>query len=119
MNNKELQLCSYEQSKRLKNLGFDWIVFHTFDENDNPVFTGSQENYNSYGFCGRVSCPTVALALKWIRNVKGIHDVHIKYNSAGLCIFFIGVQIYAHFSTFEIAESALLDELLTLLEKEK
>ena len=116
---KQLQLVTFEQAKRLRDLGFDWIVFHTFDENDKPAFTGSQENYNSYEFYGRVSCPTVALALKWIEDVKGIRNYSTQYTSAEDYIYFIGVTNYGRFLSREDAESSLLDELLTILEQQK
>jgi len=97
MNNTELQLVSYEQAVRLKELGFD---------------------YKCIEIC--FTTPTVALALKWMRDVKGIR-MGIKtfeswYSGEYLDYF---REYTERTDSYELAESALLDKLLTVLEKEK
>jgi len=73
MQEKQLQLVNYEQAKKLKELGFDWRArphyiagrLYTRD------FTNSGDsNHNLWD--NAFSAPTVALALKWFRDVKGL-----------------------------------------------
>jgi hypothetical protein len=137
MNDKQLQLCSFEQAKRLKNVGFDWEVQCYYKSKKNNVLFFGQSlvdhNVDDYDY----SAPSVALALKWFRDVKGIPSsvecdghkcVKLKYVP-----FYIGAWYrvwtednqYARnptvksFNSYESAESALLDELLTLIGTEK
>lgn len=138
---KQLQICSYEQAEHLKNLGFDWECDFFFDGSD-LKYAGSQEvgleddilsyqnwNHKDLDWNDGVqkpytSAPTVALALKWIRDVKkylsGIDRFfenkkfryvicHIEKNNNS------AIKSNGIFDTYEAAESALLDELLTLL----
>ena len=108
MNTKQLQLVTFEQEAKLKALGFDWI----------PKFTRQ--------------LPAVALALKWLRDVKNIQsDVnYIEIARLSPKIIYKGryqnnvlyeyIEKFTNsFDTYEAAESALLDELLTVLEKEE
>ena len=96
MNNTELQLVSYEQAVRLKELGFD---------------------YKCIEIC--FTTPTVALALKWMRDVKGMKGF-VSYDVRSRLWFYsiAYTDLAPSFETYELAESALLDELLTLLENE-
>ena len=139
MNSQQLQLVNFEQAKRLKQLGFDW---GTKDYYNNPIPSCTKKglNYNKmlylphYRFGGMeynngdsISAPTVPLALKWFRDVKMIgcsvtqviligkksKEYTFSYNKT------YGCDYCTHdFDTYESAESALLDELLTLIEKE-
>jgi len=90
---KELELCSHEQAKRLKELGFDWN-----------------------------SQLTVALALKYMRDVKGIctgitcKGIHCKWYEASYIHNNWHEHIQCLFNTYEAAEIGLLDELLTLID---
>jgi len=135
MNEKQLQLCSFEQSKRLKQLGFDYPCFefyyedgelgHHFDGNCDAYFPDNFNKEDTGCYLGDLeifSAPPVALALKWFRDEKNIYswiETHfyagnkIKYRG------FIGVGINEMtniFDTYESAESVLLDELLEILE---
>jgi hypothetical protein len=126
MNTKQLQIVTYEQAKRLKQLGFDWKVNHFISHEDmNPDGEHSEIklgdrlfDYNH--FSDTFSAPTVALALKWIRDEKGI-----KYTLVGYMQFGEGCYIHSidwqndRHKTYEAAEKTLLDALLTVLEKEK
>jgi hypothetical protein len=145
MEEKELQLVNYEQAKRLKELGFDWkCLCYYIEDNDKYDFfdfiTIKKENTDcTYPFEvlerdhnkkeGNFSAPTVALALKWMRNEKNI-QCGVFYEESGYpkpAIYYCGrfqdnVIAEMHtvqLNTYEEAESALLDELLTILEKEK
>ena len=130
---KALQLVTFEQAKKLRNLGFNWYKqLHgkyeiktgnkcsvSWHESDNGIWEYT------------IPAPTVALVLKWFRDVKELFGEIImgaynectgKYltmvwNIEGDCIREIDVNEY--YETFEQAESALVDELLIIVEKEK
>ena len=96
---QRLQLVSYEQAKRLKELNFDWAT---------------------YAYQGDVNIPTVCLALKWARDVKGIHfDIKRKWSKIhDNYVFVIIKEMYDHVSdTYDQAESELLSEILKILEQ--
>jgi len=136
MNTKELPLVTFEQAKRLKKLGFDWEIFEFYAENGNsnhwknakydmPKNWNIMHDYKSYDIF--YSAPTVALALKWMRDVKGIrcslnqvlifgktsNRYSFSYNKTYGCEY-----CTQEFDTYESAESTLLDELLRILEKD-
>ena len=123
----QLALCTFEQSERLKKAGFDWATYNYFD---------SSGNHNDYD--GRISAPTVELALQFMREVKKIENcVNFSsiYNGGSIGSDFKRYYFgkYAtlsemqkgifnetvNFDTHPAAASALLDELLTLIEEEK
>jgi hypothetical protein len=133
MKEKQLSLVTYEQAKRLEKLGFDYPI-PSFYFKDGVLYEKDRSRLNGCkGWKGwhcrratqgiRFSAPTVALALKWIRDEKGIKctveqyyagDGHWRYEG---CIY--GNHKTSVFDAYESAESALLDKLLTVLEKEK
>ena len=122
MNNTQLQLVTYEQAVRLKELGFDWEVKQYYRDGIKdytyPEFMGySNEAINDF------SAPTAALALKWMRDVKGIFgsidfDNHKDIRKYYYFYQFEETETSDFYGHYEAAESALLDELLTLLENE-
>jgi hypothetical protein len=123
MNDKQLQLCSFEQAKRLKNAGFDWEVQCYYKSKKNNVLFFGQSlvdhNVDDYDY----SAPSVALALKWFRDVKGVvNAVNREEKDIGIIEYrgqFNDMYLTDFsFNTYESAESALLDELLTLIEIE-
>jgi len=126
MNTQQLQICSFEQAKKLKELGFGWWLNSCYYYNPKTEEIVFYKNNTTMFFCPKSSkrtfpAPTIALALKWFRDVKGImcavdlygssHYHHVFYNKN------TQVQIATIYKTHEAAESALLDELLTLIEK--
>ena len=152
MDTKQLQLVTFGQAKRLKALGFDWECDKLYAGNilvragseDFPLNTDiasiPYSNWNDMDYEWNdgvqpewVSAPTVALALKWIMDVKkrnftinldyaqenGTKNYYYAYKIEYAC----GVSHSRAFRTFhepfayEAAESTLLDELLTVLEK--
>ena len=120
MNTQELQLVTFEQAKRLKEFGFDWEVCdYTYSHEYSPIWDNS-EDHNKWD--SRISLPTVALALKWIRDTKGkIYDFIVALDSTFNFKIYRGLGEWTDwykFSTYESAEIALLDELLTILDKE-
>jgi len=140
MNTQQLQLVTFEQAKRLKQLGFNWEIngyYSEYYDNSGKLIDWNLQNYNRMVRYrdGYFSAPTVALALKWMRDVKGINNavnffdvVTPKYEGCYQVprITDVGerrLQPRTHYSVltskyYEAAESALLDELLTILEKE-
>ena len=135
MNENQLQIVNYSQAVLLRKFGFDWECnryYYGYPQTKlNPKGLpnlGYCEKRNSNITKGNYSAPTVALALKWFRDVKGIgcsvtQVISIgkkstyysySYNLTYGCQFSID-----RFDTYESAENALLDELLNLLEQEK
>jgi hypothetical protein len=120
MKEKELQLVSFEQAKRLEELGFDWLHCDATHKWYYPEPDGNILVMDTPFTDRSVAAPSVALALKWIRDVKNQTTI-VSYD------YYCNVYYYLHngnsasgeFYTYEAAESELLDELLTILEKEK
>jgi len=118
MNTKELQLVTFEQAKRLKKAGFNWLTEDFYDKKgiyliDIEKCQNKRQN--------RYSAPTIALALKWFRDEKNqIGTVSIRYAGENTLKGFVGYintgEIYVLADAYESAESALLDELLDILE---
>jgi hypothetical protein len=134
MNTKEkLQLVTFEQAKRLKALGFDWGIYHCYDI-DGELGGGGVCNKNTVrGEYELFSAPTVALALKWMRDEKGFFG-YVSYSPAWNQYDYQGfmwhidseikckceqANLYELTDTYEEAEHTLLDEILTLLEEEQ
>ena len=120
MKEKELQLVTFEQAKRLKALGFDWVNNPCFEEGSEtpdhyPVLTRKLEKRTLF------PAPTVALALKWMRDEKGARtyiqdEQELGYEAKAVITSYVCVRLKR---TCEAAESALLDALLPILEEEK
>jgi hypothetical protein len=120
----QLALVSYGQAERLKKLGFDWRCLYWYRKDDarhEYPFEAFEKNYNEKEDC--LSAPPLALALKWMRDEKSLfaairpypgddNELWFVFESFGSCIN----PDYA--GSYEDAESRLLDELLTFLEKE-
>jgi hypothetical protein len=125
MKKKELQLVSFEQAKKLKELGFDWKLQIMYDVPSQALCYSTKltnpfqikDWNNTEGRC--ISAPTVALALKWFRDVKSI--------DCGVNFFDVVNPIYegcysisrttkypkeAKSHIYEEAESVLLDALI-------
>ncbi|MDR2291875.1 MAG: hypothetical protein LBE11_00170 [Prevotellaceae bacterium] len=106
---KELPIVSLEQAVRLKALGFDWKPTAYYD------FTITA-----------IAAPTVALALKWMRNETKILFYICPLECVDGVIYCTCHSGKDHtisnsfiHQNYEDAESYLLNELLTILEKEK
>ena len=121
----ELQLVSFEQAKLLKSLGFDWQCTGYYKIDGNGMFYSDRENYNERE--EYYSRPTVALALMWLREVKGIHMYVIMEPSSPLHYYtFYGQKLVSEniinaqrdlyrYGTHDLAESAARTKALTLL----
>jgi hypothetical protein len=118
MNTHQLQLVSFEQAKRLKKLGFDWNPEYMYDYYLNePRIITIDDFYNPEYV---ISAPSVALALKWMRDKKGFSYSIVKDKlPLEYSIHLLnGTHGRFHIEGYEAAENYLLDELLTILEKE-
>jgi hypothetical protein len=127
MNTKQLQLVNFEQAKRLKALGFDWETQEYYHPN------GEILDLLFYSKNGGIKAPTVALVLKWIRDEKGydcmVHRSYAdntkylgevyKFDANDVERAYIQSVRIKQQNTYEAAESALLDELLTIMEEEQ
>lgn len=139
--NNQLQLVTFEQAKQLKALGFDWpctayyhegvLKDHSFKGIINRLRT--RNHINKYITSKEtIAAPTVALALKWIRDVKKIlcsieTDFHTyiegdmmvaKTLNRGKYIFRSIIMASSSFDTYEEAEKCLLDALLHVIKHE-
>jgi hypothetical protein len=126
METKQLQLVTFEQAKRLKELGFDWETTYYYRKwyGDYQLREDHSSNFNGWEETvdpkeKLMSAPTVALALKWFRDEKGFDYSIIKgrlpfeYSYT----FLNGARGRLHFKSYETTERALLDELLNILEE--
>ena len=122
MDNKQLKMVTFKQAKFLKDLGFDWECRIMYDCDGILQYESVFSNWNKGS--NFFSAPTVALTLKWFRDVKKtVCTVDFNYyqNSVYKTEYYasIGLNNNDHhwysenYDTYEDAESALLDELLT------
>lgn len=142
-------LCSFEQAKKLKELGFDeethkeyrTPVVRVFEsgkakyiERDPDVYdTGRHASfYGDVSYENYISAPTVSDALDWVREEKGVMcavELIRQSNRFGGVIGYKygGVYIAGYFKevllpaldTHPLASSALLDAVLTYLEQKE
>ena len=120
MKEKELQIVSFEQAKRLAEIGFDWKsekkygrLSHRYNYDIMPIGQFSVPSCKV-----EYSAPTVSLALKWFRDVKGKFGYVLNTCRYNFYYYTEGGGVNAY-KTYELAESALLDELINLIEEEK
>ena len=118
---KELQKVNYEQARRLRAAGFDWKCDYYYPANSGEIVI-FRNIVNDSGDDRYFTAPTVALVLKWMRDVKGIVNI-VGYHDGWYGAFQTGTHYFTEwhetdrYGAYEAAESALLDELLSLLEK--
>ena len=119
----QLALCTFEQSERLKKAGFDWECHWYYRDNLPDKNTLLQcvnnitQDFNAA--VHKISAPTVELALQFMREVKGIiccvtfspFGWHYEYDNGE----FITQSV--EYKNYPAAASALLDELLNLIEE--
>ncbi|GHT33921.1 hypothetical protein FACS189434_09190 [Bacteroidia bacterium] len=132
MNEKQLQLVTFEQAVKIKELGFNCEVPTTDCYNKSGKFVEIYEDFSAPFFENHnseenyYSAPTVALALKWFRDAKNIFST-VEFTTETFKKGYFGK--YFSFedrnvngstfdklkSNYEDAESALLDELINIL----
>lgn len=132
----ELQLVNKEQAVRLKALAFGWDCDFYYHKDSNMPTSGYTNNLTTDRIY--ISCPAVALALKWLREVKCVYVYpELSYtNGQQDWLFVMHLDYYKPFvlkdtefkekmyasnnyKTYEEAESAGLDAALEYLEKTK
>lgn len=128
MNNVE-DYVTFEQSVKLKKLGFDWECDHVYyGENVNYVFTSERKrNYNTEDY--RFSVPTLSQVQKWLRDVKGViicieprfyknkkplvgYDYHIFDKDNG---WYSHVESKTVYDTYEQSLTSGIDKVLEIL----
>lgn len=119
----QLQLTNFEQAAALKAAGFDWEVTDYFHTEYDVCETGEYDNYNSDN--NTISRPTVALALKWLREVKGVrvsmqddYDYMLGY-LRGWIPSINGIAVYTDgdcFPTHDLSETAALTASLKMIQ---
>jgi hypothetical protein len=133
MENNQLPRLNFDQAKRAKNVGFDWPTIELITP-DNKVW--SPENIHKahsgdYGFGTFIKCPENALFLQWARKTKEMHGLVYpdqRENMEGKWAFSIecledgswgaSSGMEGLFDTYLQAETALIDEILNILEKQ-
>lgn len=121
---------SFEQAKRLKELGFDWECNHHYDnEGDCLLNPGIMGNiyYNCNELDSIISAPTLAQAQKWLREAKQIIIIPCVAYREGIMKydFYIvdePIDLFDDselFDTYEEALSAGIDKALELLKEQE
>ena len=111
----QLQLVTFEQAKKLKELGFDWES-RIYCGIDKVTTSGLYINHNKYP--NLLTIPETALALKWLRDEKKIDIELTKRYTANMWAYNTNDRIVTSFPTFEQAESAGLDYALNSILKQ-
>jgi hypothetical protein len=143
---KSLQIVSFEQAKKLKEVGFDWPCDRYYlnfcgldDDADRYAYNWNTSDQAEIGErlfgdpfdCTEVfSAPEISLALKWLMEVKKIYAhmmLHQGFRWSGRCcqkiekidgegeVTIVLSEYNEPFVSYEEAEIALLDEVLTFL----
>jgi len=122
-------ILTFEQAKKLNDLGFnDWTLylFDSFYKTEHTAYDFVIQANKSEGYYKR---PSVSDALQWIRDNKGIicgaYPIFVIWKNGVKEYFYefkyvdgFGEEYFSkHFPTHPEAESALLDAVLTYLEK--
>ena len=118
VNTQKLPLVTYEQAKCLKEAGFQWECDHSYrtlkektvlNRYECPINWNRWQEKNTF-----VNAPTVALALKWYRDVKKIKNgINIYFDERSSDELYENYFITkskidgsAGYVTYEAAESA-------------
>ena len=119
MKNNYLSLTSKYHAERLKQLGFDWPCNYFFKDG---IDVALPQHPEMKPLEGHISVPTVELAFKWLREVKGIHSYVCTYLAQSgprhHGVYFTEDWNECHSAIcedYEDAEMHLLSELLGIL----
>lgn len=122
----EESYVSFDTAKMLKEVGFDVPCFNQYTERGTIWHCDCPENFNK-SQCA-TSCPTQALAARWLREVYGIH-VYANYYFEDCDWFYVTVDlkesdpaiaIQPNENSYKSAEAALeagLQETIKLIKK--
>lgn len=117
-------IATFEQAKKLKNIGFNAEVHRYFLYE--RLISSDDYNYNGINEI-HCSAPTVSEALDFIREKGTVCYVDVVYNVINKKAMYLGKILSesgliiqkktSELDTHPLAESALLDAVLTYLEK--
>jgi len=87
--NKQLEIVSFFQAAQLKKIGFNWECpyYYHIDSGMRCEFQSQYYDYNSTE--NLLSAPTIALALKWFRQIP---NQNLHSTSAYECRFMFGID---------------------------
>lgn len=127
---------SLETAKLLKQAGFDWETIRSYGQDEGLYGTiGISRNFNAEK--GFIAASSLAVAQRWLREVKGMHiEIIVGDNSKDWGYYYFtdihepdkmplinGVPkmsvFYSDFDTYESALEAGINRCLTLLLKEE
>lgn len=111
---------SFEQAKKLCNLGFDLKCIACYDEGEFEITSEYPTNYNSGRYrYNLISAPTLSQAQKWLREVKETEVIVIRIDEDIYSYIIYGelvnVSSKTHFNFYEQALSAGIDKAFKLL----
>jgi hypothetical protein len=123
MKTEQLQLVTFDQAKKLKSLGFSYVTSEWYDSRGkiHESYFKTNHNVDEKSSEKKTGAPTVQLALKWFRDEKNVIG-HAYYDTDDYTYYFYRQGMYCNiygFDSHESAESALLDELLTISENDE
>lgn len=120
---------TYEQSVKLKKLGFDWKT-HAFYNKEGSLYSNNNPDYWNNEIWNEFSAPTLVGAQKWLREVKKIYVFsHIIGNPPrDKCKYYYHIQtndgitvdssIFTElYSTYEEALSKGIDKTLESIDE--
>jgi len=126
-------LCNFAQSKALKELGYTYPKegMAGYLENEDGTF---EFTLNLIEFLNRLSiyeyvddfvCPTLDQALRWFRNVKGLHG-HVGRSYHSTWSYFIeriengnDIDFKHDFQDHDVCQSALVSRIIEILNETK
>ena len=123
-------LCNFAQSKALKSLGYNWDTKAGYAENEDGTYEEWHDRewelnrLDVYPYMDDYKAPTIPDAIRFFRIEKGMHG-HVFPVFSGTLKWGYGIVDIAefiakkqdeppYFSTYDQAESALLDRLIEL-----
>ena len=92
--------CSFEVSKLLKEKGFDEVCFSCYEyfESGVTLYKGWIFEYKGYSVRNsseRIKCPTLQMAMKWLREVHNIDiDIDAHCGMLGIRCYVADVSTY-------------------------
>jgi hypothetical protein len=129
----EENFITYNQALALKELGFDEKCFCYFDDDKELRTCVGLNNWNNHsGFPYFVSAPLKQQALRWFRDKyhlyyiihhfehkKGTSEEFLSEISGKLLLGNDDVSKFSNHNTYEEAESACIDKLISIIKEKK
>lgn len=123
-NEKSLPLVTFEQAKKLKELGFDYPTLFKFGSLHKPNTTiclpsNQIKNWNTNVYDDYFySAPEIDLVFRWLRQEKGIM-IAIEFDTQNKIYYFNLYSLLFMFNDYDTAQSSALDKALEILEKQQ